>query len=138
MPYVCQAAIGRRAELAIFGDDYPTRDGTCVRDYIHVMDLAEGHVAALAALERTPPGSVLTVNLGTGRGCSVLELVRAFERVNGVKVPWRFAERRRGDVAEVYADVALAKEALGWQARRGLDAMCRDAWSWQTRNPEGY
>ena len=138
MPYVCQAAIGRRAELGIFGSDYPTRDGTCVRDYVHVMDIAEGHVAALAALERAPPGTMLTVNLGTGRGCSVLELVRTFEQVNGVRVPWRYTGRRDGDVAEVYADVALARRVLGWEARRGLDAMCRDAWRWQSASPDGY
>jgi len=103
-----------------------------------VMDLAEGHVAALAALEGAPPGAMLTVNLGTGRGCSVLELVETFERVNGVRVPRRFVARRPGDVAEVYADVSLARKALGWQARRGVDAMCRDAWRWQSMNPDGY
>jgi UDP-glucose 4-epimerase len=138
MPYVCQTAVGRRAELSIFGNDYPTRDGTGVRDYIHVTDLADGHVAALAALAHTPPGAMLTVNLGTGLGCSVLELVETFERVNGVKVPRRFVARRPGDVAEVYADVSLARKALGWQARRGIDAMCRDAWRWQSMNPDGY
>jgi len=138
MPYLCQAAAGVRSELGIFGNDYPTPDGTCVRDYVHVMDIAEGHVAALDALGRAPPGSLLTLNLGTGRGSSVLEMVRTFERVNGVTVPWRFAARRSGDVAEIYADVARAKQALGWEARRGLEAMCRDAWRWQTRNPGGY
>jgi UDP-glucose 4-epimerase len=138
MPYVCQAASGQRPELRIFGNDYPTKDGTGVRDYIHVMDLAEGHVAALDALDRAPPGAVLTVNLGTGRGYSVLELIETFERVNGVPVPRRFVERRPGDVAVCYADATLAKEVLGWQARRGIESMCRDAWRWQSMNPDGF
>jgi UDP-glucose 4-epimerase len=138
MPYVCQAASGQRPELRIFGNDYPTKDGTGVRDYIHVMDLAEGHVAALDALDRAPPGAVLTVNLGTGRGYSVLELIETFERVNGVPVPRRFVERRPGDVAVCYADATLAKEILGWQARRGIESMCRDAWRWQSMNPDGF
>jgi UDP-glucose 4-epimerase len=138
MPYVCQAALGKLPELRIFGKDYPTKDGTGVRDYIHVMDLAEGHVAALDVLERAPAGSVLTVNLGTGRGYSVLELIETFERVNGVPVPRRFVERRPGDVAVCYADATLAKEVLGWQARRGIESMCRDAWRWQSMNPDGF
>ena len=138
MPYVCQAAVGRLPELRIFGDDYPTKDGTGVRDYIHVMDLAEGHVAALDALDRAPAGSVLTVNLGTGRGYSVLELVETFERVNGVKVPRRVVARRPGDIAVCYADASLAKKVLAWQARRGIEEMCRDAWRWQSMNPDGF
>lgn len=138
MPYVCQAAVGRLRELSIFGGDYPTPDGTGVRDYIHVMDLAEGHVAALEALDRASPGSVLTVNLGTGRGYSVLELVQTFERVNGVQVPRRIVGRRPGDIASCYADASLAKDLLGWQAKRGLEEMCRDAWRWQSMNPNGY
>ncbi|HXS54185.1 MAG TPA: UDP-glucose 4-epimerase GalE [Usitatibacter sp.] len=138
MPYVCQAALGKLPELRIFGDDYPTRDGTGVRDYIHVMDLADGHVAALAALDRAPPGSVLTVNLGTGRGYSVRELVETFERVNGVTVPRRIVGRRPGDVAVCYAEVSRARDVLHWQAKRGLEAMCRDAWRWQSMNPDGY
>jgi UDP-glucose 4-epimerase len=138
MPYICQAAVGRREALGIFGHDYPTKDGTGVRDYLHVMDLAEGHVAALDALDRAPDGTVLTVNLGTGRGYSVLELVEAFERVNGVEVPWRFVERRPGDTAVCYADASLARNVLGWQAKRGIEDMCRDAWRWQSMNPEGY
>ena len=138
MPYVCQAALGKLPELRIFGDDYPTRDGTGVRDYIHVMDLADGHVAALAALDRAPPGSVLTVNLGTGRGYSVRELVETFERVNGVTVPRRIVGRRPGDVAVCYAEVSRARDVLHWQAKRGLKAMCRDAWRWQSMNPDGY
>ena len=138
MPYVCQAAVGRLGELSIFGNDYPTKDGTGVRDYIHVMDLAEGHVAALDALDHSPPGSVLTVNLGTGRGYSVLELVETFERVNGVKVPRRIVGRRPGDIAVCYAEVSLARDVLHWQAKRGLEEMCRDAWRWQSMNPNGF
>jgi UDP-glucose 4-epimerase len=109
MPYICQAAIGKRGELRIFGNDYPTKDGTGVRDYIHVLDLAEGHVAALDALGQAAPGTVMTINLGTGPGCSVLELVETFERANGVKIPRRIVERRPGDIAVCYADAALAK-----------------------------
>jgi len=131
MPYVCQTAAGVRKELSIFGNDYPTRDGTGVRDFIHVMDLAEGHVAALHAMEAGELPSPFTVNLGTGRGYSVLELVEAFERINGVKVARRFAPRRPGDVVTCYADASLAEKAMGWKAARGIEAMCRDAWRWQ-------
>jgi UDP-glucose 4-epimerase len=138
MPFVCQVASGRHQELKIFGNDYPTPDGTGVRDYIHVMDLAEGHVAALDALEKAPKGTVLTVNLGTGRGISVLDLLTAFERVNGVKIPRKIVERRPGDVATCYANASLAKTLLGWSARRGIEEMCRDAWRWQQMNPKGF
>jgi UDP-glucose 4-epimerase len=138
MPFVCQVASGRRERLSIFGNDYPTADGTGVRDYIHVMDLAEGHVAALDALERSAPGTLLTVNLGTGVGYSVLDLVRAFERVNGVRIPRSFAPRRPGDIATCYADPSYAQRILGWRARRGIEAMCLDAWRWQSANPGGY
>ena len=131
MPYVCQTAAGVRRELSIFGNDYPTRDGTGVRDFIHVMDLAEGHVAALRAMASGALPSPFTVNLGTGTGYSVLELVEAFERVNGVKVPRRFAARRPGDVVTCYADPTLAQRAMGWKASRGIEEMCRDAWRWQ-------
>ena len=131
MPYVCQTAAGVRRELSIFGNDYPTRDGTGVRDFIHVMDLAEGHVAAIRAMEAGKLPSPFTVNLGTGQGYSVLELVEAFERVNGVKVARRFAPRRPGDVVTCYADATLAQRAMGWKASRGIEAMCRDAWRWQ-------
>ena len=134
MPYVAQVAVGRLPELRVFGNDYPTRDGTGVRDYLHVVDLAAGHVRAL---ERAGSGLV-TVNLGTGRGYSVLEVVRAFESASGRKVPYRIVDRRPGDVAEVYADASLATRELGWRATRGIDAMCRDAWNWQQRNPDGY
>src|SRR6185503_5128062 len=135
MPYVCQTAVGLRPELRIFGSDYPTVDGTGVRDYIHVMDLAEGHVAALAALDRAQPGTVMTVNLGTGRGVSVLELVETFERINEVPVPRRIVDRRPGDTAVCYADARLAQRLLDWRAKRGIEEMVRDAWNWQRRNP---
>ena len=138
MPFICQVASGLREELPIFGNDYPTPDGTGVRDYIHVLDLAEGHVAALDALERTAPGTVITVNLGTGRGYSVLDLVTAFERMNGIAIPRKVVERRPGDIATCYANPALAKQLLGWSAKRGIDEMCRDAWRWQKANPRGY
>jgi UDP-glucose 4-epimerase len=135
VPYVAQVAVGRLPELRVFGADYPTRDGTGVRDYLHVVDLARGHVRAL---ERAGAGGVLTVNLGTGRGYSVLEVVRAFESASGRKVPYRIVDRRAGDVAEVYADASLAAREFGWTATRGIDEMCRDAWNWQRRNPAGY
>lgn len=130
MPFVAQVAVGRREHLSIFGDDYPTPDGTGIRDYIHVVDLAQGHLAALQALERGP--GVLTLNLGTGRGHSVLEMIHAFERASGRPVPYRVVARRPGDLAEYYADPALAGQVLGWKAQRGIDAMCRDAWRWQS------
>ncbi|MCY7353503.1 MAG: UDP-glucose 4-epimerase GalE [Lysobacter sp.] len=136
MPYICQVAVGRRERLQIFGDDYPTIDGTGVRDYIHVTDLARAHVDALEYLQRADRN--LTVNLGTGCGISVLELVRAFERASGRAVPYDVVARRAGDVAEVYADPALAQQLLGWRAALDVDAMCRDAWRWQSMNPEGY
>jgi UDP-glucose 4-epimerase len=139
MPFVTQTALGRRKKLSVFGSDYPTKDGTGVRDYIHVMDLAEGHVAALRYLEGPRAGgNVVNVNLGTGRGYSVLELVEAFERVNSARVPHELVARRPGDVAVCYADPAAAKRLFGWEAKRGLDDMCRDAWRWQQQNPQGY
>ena len=129
MPYIMQVAAGILPQLSVFGDDYPTPDGTGVRDYIHVVDLAKGHVAALHyALQHK---GIEAVNLGTGRGCSVLDIVRAFERVNGVKVPYRIAPRRPGDLATCYAATEKAKELLGWQAEKNIDDMCRDAWRWQ-------
>ncbi|MCP5272750.1 MAG: UDP-glucose 4-epimerase GalE [Burkholderiaceae bacterium] len=136
MPYVAQVAVGRREFLQVFGDDYPTPDGTGVRDYIHVVDLAEGHVAALRRL-LDQPGS-LTVNLGTGRGYSVLEVVRAYAAASGRDVPYRVAPRRPGDVAACYADPALAAELLGWRAQHDLDRMCADSWRWQSQNPNGF
>ncbi len=136
MPFVAQVAVGRRDQLSVFGGDYPTPDGTGVRDYIHVVDLAEGHVAALKYVEQNP--GVLTVNLGTGNGSSVLDMVRAFEQASGRKIPYRIVERRAGDIAECWADPALAEELLGWKASRSLEAMCEDTWRWQSQNPQGY
>ncbi|TXC65272.1 UDP-glucose 4-epimerase GalE [Piscinibacter aquaticus] len=136
MPYVTQVAVGQRESLKIFGNDYDTPDGTGVRDYIHVVDLAQGHVAAVQHL--LGAGGSLTVNLGTGRGYSVLEVVKAFERASGRRIPYEFAPRRSGDVAACYADPTLARERLGWQAGRGLDAMCADSWRWQSMNPRGF
>jgi UDP-glucose 4-epimerase len=130
LPYVAQVAVGRRPSLRVWGNDYPTRDGTGVRDYIHVMDLAEGHVAALRYLERAAES--VTLNLGTGRGHSVLEVVTAFERACGRRVPLEFHPRRPGDVAEFYADSSQAARLLGWSARLSLDEACRDAWRWQS------
>jgi len=136
MPYVAQVAVGKREQLRVFGDDYDTPDGTGVRDYIHVMDLAEGHLAALDALARD--GGLITTNLGTGRGYSVLEMVRAFAAASGREVRYHIAERRPGDVASCYADPAHAKNVLGWEAKRGIDIMCADHWRWQSENPNGY
>lgn len=136
MPYITQVAIGRRAELSIFGADYDTVDGTGVRDYIHVDDLANGHLAALHGVRDRAPGCE-TWNLGTGHGTSVLELVTTFERVTGQVVPRRIVARRPGDVATNYADTTKARSELGWQARRTLEDMCADAWRWQENNPDG-
>ena len=136
LPYIAQVAVGRLREVSVFGNDYPTPDGTGVRDYIHVCDLAEGHVAALKAMTQHP--GLLTVNLGTGRGYSVLEVIAAYSRACGRDIPYKFAPRRAGDIAECYADPSLAAELLGWHAKRGLDEMCRDSWNWQSNNPHGY
>jgi UDP-glucose 4-epimerase len=136
MPYVAQVAVGRRDRLAVFGSDYPTPDGTGVRDYIHVTDLAQGHVAALQRL-LGHPGS-FTVNLGTGRGYSVLEVVAAFAAASGRPVPYDLMPRRPGDVAACYADPALAHQLLGWSARLDLTRMCEDSWRWQSMNPKGF
>lgn len=136
MPYVTQVAVGKRAFLSVFGNDYPTLDGTGVRDYVHVVDLAEGHVAALKVLlER---GETFTVNLGTGQGYSVLEVVRAFEQVSGRPVPFQIAQRRHGDVAECWADPLKAQRILDWRAKKSLIDMCADSWRWQQSNPGGY
>jgi UDP-glucose 4-epimerase len=129
MPYIAQVASGQREYLNVWGNDWPTPDGTGVRDYIHVVDLAEGHVAALDHLKRQ--GELLTVNLGTGRGYSVLEMITAFSKASGSLVPYKVAPRRAGDIAACWADPSLAKELLGWQAQRGIEAMCADAWRWQ-------
>jgi UDP-glucose 4-epimerase len=136
MPYVAQVAIGLRDKLQVFGNDYDTPDGTGVRDYIHVVDLAEGHVAALRHLFDKQQS--VTVNLGTGRGYSVLEVIRAYERASGRPVPYNMAPRRPGDIGACYADPALARSVLGWQASRDLDAMCADSWRWQSMNPSGF
>jgi UDP-glucose 4-epimerase len=136
MPNIAQVAAGVRDKVRVFGSDYPTRDGTGVRDYIHVVDLARGHLAALDALPRERGG--FTVNLGTGRGISVLEALRAFERASGRTIPMEKVARRAGDVAESYADPSLAQGLLGWKAAYGLDDMCRDTWRWQSLNPRGY
>ena len=136
MPFVAQVAVGRRAELAVYGNDYPTPDGTGVRDYIHVSDLAGGHVAALRRLFDAP-GS-FTVNLGTGRGHSVLEVVQAFAKASGREIPYRVMPRRPGDVAACWADAGLARELLGWSATLDLARMCEDSWRWQQNNPEGF
>ena len=136
MPYVAQVAVGRRAGLQVFGGDYDTPDGTGVRDYLHVEDLAEGHVAALGKLQGGAPS--MTVNLGTGRGVSVLELIAAFERASGRTIAHEIVARRPGDVAACYADASLAEALLGWKAKRDLMAMCADSWRWQSNNPEGF
>lgn len=136
MPYITQVAVGKLPELRVFGDDYPTVDGTGVRDYIHVVDLAIGHVKALEKVMETT--GVDSYNLGTGRGYSVLEIVSAFERVTGIKIPYKIVERRPGDVAICYADPTKAKKELGWVATQGIEEMCRDAWRWQSNNPNGY
>jgi UDP-glucose 4-epimerase len=136
MPYITQVAVGKREFLSIFGKDYPTPDGTGVRDYIHVVDLAQGHLAALNYL-KTKQESI-TVNLGTGRGVSVKELADTFAKVTGVPVPYKYVDRRPGDVAACYANTTLAEQALGWKAKLGVERMCQDAWRWQSQNPDGY
>jgi|MGYP000931715270 UDP-glucose 4-epimerase len=136
MPYITQVAVGKREKLNVFGGDYPTPDGTGVRDYIHVVDLAKGHLLALEKVIRERGVSVY--NLGTGRGYSVLEVVKAFAKVNGIKIPYVITDRRPGDIAVCYADTEKAYRELGFKAERNLEDMCRDAWNWQKRNPEGY
>nr|WP_315228493.1 UDP-glucose 4-epimerase GalE [uncultured Albidiferax sp.] len=136
LPFVAQVAVGQRAFLNVWGDDYATADGTGVRDYIHVVDLAVGHLKALERLQAVP--DFLTVNLGTGIGYSVLDMVHAFEKASGKPVPYQVAPRRPGDIAACYAEPTAALELLGWRAERGLDAMCTDAWRWQSANPTGF
>ena len=136
MPYITQVAIGKRSELNVFGNDYETHDGTGVRDYIHVVDLARGHVCALKAIENKC--GVEIFNLGTGVGYSVLDVVHAFERANNIKIPYVIKPRRAGDIAVCYADASKAKKVLGWQAQFNLEDMCRDSWNWQKNNPNGY
>jgi len=135
-PYIAQVAVGKHPRLRVWGDDYDTTDGTGVRDYLHIMDLARGHLAALDYLEKKRRS--ITVNLGTGRGYSVLEAVKAFGRASGKKIPYEILPRRAGDIASCYADASLAQKHLKWRAQLGLDDMCRDAWRWQSQNPDGY
>ena len=136
MPYITQVAVGKLKQLGVFGNDYDTHDGTGVRDYIHVVDLAKGHVKALAKLEK---GSGLNIyNLGTGTGYSVLDMVKSFEKANGVAVPYVIKDRRAGDIATCYSDARKAKDELGWEAENGIEEMCRDAWRWQKANPNGF
>jgi len=136
MPFIAQTAVGKRESLSVFGGDYDTHDGTGVRDYIHVVDLAQGHVNALEKISSLK--EVLTVNLGTGNGYSVLDMVKAFEKASGKTVAYTIAPRRAGDIAKCFADPAYAKEVLGWEATRGVDEMCEDSWRWQSNNPDGY
>jgi UDP-glucose 4-epimerase len=140
MPYVAQVAIGKLPQLSVFGDDYPTRDGTGVRDYIHVVDLVKGHIRAIVALESDnfKSGGCKAYNLGVGRGCSVLEIINAFESVTGKKINYRVAPRRAGDLAECFANPELAKQELGWNAEKSLEDMVADTWNWQLKNPQGF
>lgn len=137
MPYVAQVATGRREFLTVFGDDYPTPDGTGVRDYLHVMDLAEGHISAIAYASKQTSGTY-TFNLGTGNGVSVLEMVEAMGKACGHDIAYKVGPRRPGDIATCYANAAMAKSEMGWEANRTLDEMCKDLWSWQSQNPNGY
>jgi len=136
MPFVAQVAVGKRAKLSVYGNDYQTKDGTGVRDYIHVDDLASGHLAALNYLDSHT--GVLTVNLGTGNGTSVLELIEAFEKASKKKLPFEIVPRRSGDLPEYYADAAYSKAIMGWQAQHDIDRMCEDTWRWQSQNPNGF
>lgn len=136
MPYITQVASGKLEKLSVFGDDYDTHDGTGVRDYIHVMDLAWGHIKAIEYIKDKT--GVFVHNLGTGTGYSVLDIVKAFEKANGLKIPYVIAHRRPGDIATCYADPSKAKNELGWEAKRGIEDMCRDSWNWQKNNPMGY
>lgn len=136
MPYITQVAVGKLDKLSVFGDDYPTHDGTGVRDYIHVVDLSIGHLKALEKLRENP--GVVTYNLGTGKGYSVLDVVKAFEKASGQDIPYEITDRRPGDVASCYADPTKAEKELGWKAERDIIDMCRDSWRWQSQNPDGY
>lgn len=136
LPYITQVAVGRREHLNVFGNDYNTHDGTGVRDYLHVVDLAKGHIRAIEYAQKNT--GVIAVNLGTGNGFSVLDIVKAFERATGIKIPYKIAPRRPGDIDECYADASLALEKLGWKAELSIDDMCRSAWNWQKNNPNGY
>ena len=137
MPYVAQVAIGRREFLTVFGDDYPTPDGTGVRDYLHVMDLADGHLSAIEYMGKKKAG-IFTFNLGTGNGYSVLDMVSAMEKACGHEIKYKIGDRRPGDIATCYADATLAKDEMGWTASRNLEEMCKDLWCWQSKNPNGF
>lgn len=137
MPYVAQVATGRREFLTVFGDDYPTKDGTGVRDYLHVMDLAKGHIAAIKYMQKKEPGTY-TFNLGTGNACSVLDMVKAMSKACGHSIDYKIGGRRPGDIATCYADATLVKNEMGWEATLTLDEMCADLWTWQSQNPNGY
>ena len=140
MPYISQVAVGKLAKLQVFGGDYPTPDGTGVRDYIHVIDLAKGHLSALNYLadKKNDEGELITVNLGTGQGYSVLEMIKAFEKASGKNIPFEIVARRAGDIAACYSDSRYAEQIMGWKPLYGLDDMCKDAWNWQKNNPNGY
>lgn len=138
MPFITQVAVGKREKLSVFGGDYPTHDGTGVRDYIHVVDLALGHIKALEKLASQDAKSIEAYNLGAGKGFSVLDVVHAFEKASNQKIPYEIMPRRAGDIAEFYAHPQKATEALGWQVQLSLETMCRDAWNWQSKNPQGY
>jgi len=137
MPYVAQVASGRREFLTVFGNDYPTPDGTGVRDYLHVVDLAGGHISAIEYMKKKESGT-FTFNLGTGNGCSVIDMVKAMSKACGHEIEYKVGPRRPGDIATSYADASLAKSEMGWEAKHSLDEMCRDLWNWQSRNPNGY
>jgi UDP-glucose 4-epimerase len=136
MPYISQVAVGKLGKLSVFGGDYDTHDGTGVRDYVHVVDLAKGHVKALQGLKDKP--QVLIANLGTGNGYSVLDMIKAFEKASGKQIPYKIVDRRPGDIASCFADPNYSAERLSWHAERGLDEMCKDTWRWQLKNPDGY
>ena len=136
MPYIAQVAVGKLQKLSVFGGDYSTRDGTGIRDYIHVVDLAKAHLKALQSLSQGV--GCREYNIGTGHGYSVLEMIEAFEKASGMKVPYAVVDRRLGDIAECYADPTLSNSELGWRAEFGLDEMMRDQWNWQSKNPDGY
>lgn len=136
LPFVTQVAVGKRDKLVVFGNDYPTPDGTCIRDYIHVVDLARGHLAALAKLNELP--GLVTYNLGTGNGYSVMDIIRAFEKANNIKLTYEIGARRPGDIPASFTDPTLARDELNWRAEKNIEDICRDAWHWQKRNPEGY
>lgn len=138
MPFISQVAVGKREFLNVFGNDYDTHDGTGVRDYIHVVDLADAHVKALQYLTNTPITNILITNIGTGIGYSVLDVVQAFEKVSGKKVPYKIVPRRAGDIAKYFSDPSYAKEIIGWEAKKTLEDMCQDSWKWQSQNPNGY